>query len=179
MVAFTEKALATRYIVGLCALLLGFSASGNAVAQEMATREVMFVQSAPGVTFDPATRKLTLQDANLVTVFFSPGTPPLAGKMLTSQFVEIWNTKIAASFAEPPVADLSLIDAGDIHQTVIALSSPSIENGSLAYEVLPGENEIKLMGGDASLFISVSGVPETLFSFTEGSAGMFRRAEIK
>lgn len=164
------------------ALLAGLLLSVHpavSIAQDTATRDVVFVQSAPGVTYDPATRVLTLQDVNLVTVFFSPGTPPIAGKMLTTEFVELWNAKIAANLVEPPVADVSEIDAGDIHQTVLGLSTPSLQDSALTYQVLPGESEIRLMGGDASLFISIAGVPEALFSFPEGSAGLFRRAELK
>ena len=66
-----------------------------------------------------------------------------------------------------------------MHQTVIALSSPTMEGSDLVYQVLPGEGEIELEGGDASLFMNISGVPESLFSFSEGSSGMFRRAMMK
>lgn len=166
-------------LMSFLVVLSGLAAAAPSVAQQTDFGDVMFVQSAPGVTYDPATRKLTLQDANLVTVFFASGKPPLAGKMLTSRFVEVWNTQIASSLTTAPVADLSFIDAGDIHQTIIALSSPTIEDDNLVYQVVPGENEIKLTGGDATLFIELSAVPEALFTFTEGSSGMFQRAELK
>jgi hypothetical protein len=185
MLEFFSTILAKLHKIRRCALstilalVSGLAIAGPSAAQDAASEDVMFVQSAPGYSYDPATRKMTLQDVSLVTVFFSSGTPPLAGNVLTSRFVDLWNTQIAANLAAPPIGEISLIDAGGMHQTVIALSSPTMEDGNLVYQVLPGDGEIELEGGDASLFINIAGVPASLFSFSEGSSGMFRRAMMK
>ena len=99
MPALSARILAKLHKIRRCtlstilALTSGLAIAGPIAAQDAARSDVMFVQSAPGITYDPATRTLTLMDVNSVTVFFSSGTPPLAGNMLTSRFVELWNTQ--------------------------------------------------------------------------------------
>ena len=100
---------------------LSLSASEAAPAKTAKQADFLFVQTAKSVSFDKATSKLTLHDVSSTTLFFSDRPERIAGNMKTSAFVPFWSTGKDSFLSDPPNADISILEAGKLHQVVAVL----------------------------------------------------------
>ncbi len=134
--------------------------------------DYLFVQTAKSMSYDPATKKLTLVDASPVTLFFSDRPNRIAGNMTTERFIPFWSTGTDSFLSDPPNADLSILEGDTLTQIVVVLKDPALEDGNLTYTVEVLDGEMPISGNNASLFIDVVGMPATPVS----AAGVARRS---
>ena len=165
-------------------LLLSFSLAPIALAtknihaeeQPEAEPQFLFVQSAKGMQY--ADGVLTLEEVNPVTVPYSDRPERLAGHMATDDFIPFWRegSEEGKSFeAEPPNADLALLDGTTVENVVVTLYEPKLSGGDLSYRVKVLEGKLPASGGVASLFIDIIGRPLTPVSFAGRRRRMWRR----
>jgi len=164
-----------RNFIAATALLASAAHVRSALAQAAKDgakqADFLFVQTAKGMTYNKATRKLTLQGVSPITVFFSDRPERIAGNMQTSAFVPFWSKGKDSFLSNPPNADLSILEGGKLQQVVVVLQSPELKGDSLAYTVKVLEGELPAKGAQASVFIDVIGMPLTPVSY----AGAARR----
>jgi hypothetical protein len=163
---------------GAAALAAGLGLASRVAAETEATADFLFVQTALGMTYDPATGRISLQNVNPVTLFFSDRPDRVAGNMETARFVPFWSEGTDSFLSDPPNADLSMIVDGVLQQTVVVLKDPKLEGDVLSYAVDPVQGEIPLMGAQVSVFIDVIGMPLTPVSYAGVARRSFRRAAI-
>lgn len=135
-------------LLGLPAMAQGQSGSGPGDRQPI---ELMFVQTATGVTFDGTT--LTLSGLPAATVFFSDRPERLVGHMANDRFVELWNYNVEGFKADPPNAALSMGGGGDAEPVIVELSSAKLDGNSIAYQVRVLSGTLPASAGEATLFI--------------------------
>lgn len=143
-------------------------ASGNA--------DFLFVQTARRMSFDRAANRLTLHDASPVTLFFSDRPDRIAGNMRTAAFVPFWSQGRDSFLSDPPNADLSIVEGGELRQIVVVLRNPVLEGGSLAYTVQVLAGTMPDAGEDISVFIDIIGMPRSPVSFAGAARRGYRRA---
>ncbi|MGE0628346.1 MAG: hypothetical protein AB7O43_11015 [Hyphomicrobiaceae bacterium] len=138
--------------------------------------DFLFVQTANGMTFDPARKTLTLGGVSPVTVFFSDRPQRIAGNMQTAHFIPFWSEGKSSFKSDPPNADVSILEDGRLQQVVVVLRNPVLKGDELSYsiEVLKGEMPAK--GSNVSVFIDIIGRPLTPFSYAGVARRRFRRA---
>jgi hypothetical protein len=134
--------------------------------------EWLFVQTAERVLLDNGV--LELQGVDPITVFFSDRPERLAAHGLTSEFVTYWSTGGGRdNFREdPPNATLAVVSEESVNDIVLTLFNPRLVDNTLSYNVTVIEGVDQLIGGPASLFIDVIGMPLTPLSV----AGVARRS---
>jgi hypothetical protein len=86
--------------------------------------DFLFVQSAKGMTFDKATSALTLTGVSPVTIFFTDRPERIAGNMKTSRFVPFWSEGKDSFKANPPNADISIVEGTELRQVIVELQDP-------------------------------------------------------
>jgi hypothetical protein len=152
--------------------------AGGALAEtgDAATADFLFVQTAQGTAFDADQNRLTLRGVSPVTLFFSDRPERIAGNMETARFVPFWGEGTDSFLSDPPNADLSFIADGTLRQVVVVLRDPVLDNGDLHYTVEIIDGDMPVLGGDASLFIDVIGMPLTPLSYAGVRRRAFRRA---
>ena len=130
----TRRTFVTATVV---AVLLALFASVLAKAAEEAAKQAdfLFVQNAKGMTFDPATSKLTLEGVSPVTVFFSDRPERIAGNMKTAAFVPHWNKGKDSFLSDPPNADIYILEDNTLKQVVAVLRDTLLTGDSLTYTV--------------------------------------------
>ena len=138
--------------------------------------DFLFVQAAKGMSFDASTRTLTLHDVSPVTVFFTDRPERIAGNMTTAAFVPFWSTGKDSFLADPPNADISLIEGGKLNQIVVVLRDPQLDGDSLTYAIEVLQGEMPATGADVSVFIDVIGMLLTPVSYAGVARRSFRRA---
>lgn len=143
-------------------------ASGNA--------DFLFVQTARRMTFDRATNRLTLHEVSPVTVFFSDRPDRIAGNMRTAAFVPFWSRGRDSFLSDPPNADISIVEGGELRQVVAVLRDPVLEGGNLAYTVQILGGTMPDAGEEVSVFIDIIGMPRTPVSFAGAARRGYRRA---
>lgn len=126
-----------------------------AEASKTAAVTLLFVQSAARVTYDSASSSLTLEGVSPVVTFFTDRPARLAGHMLLSGFVKMWGQGDDSFDQDPPNAALSVLEEGkgEVHNAVVTLYSPRMNEGRLTYRVKVLEGELPATGGASSLFI--------------------------
>jgi hypothetical protein len=134
--------------------------------------DFLFVQTADTMSFDPASNQLTLKDVSPVTLFFSDRPNRIAGNMTTEAFIPFWSTGTDSFLADPPNADVSVLEGDTLQQIVVVLKDPVLEGGDLTYTVEVLEGDMPTSGNNASVFIDVVGMPATPVSV----AGVARRS---
>ncbi len=144
------------------------AASGNA--------DFLFVQTAKRMSFDRTASRLTLHDVSPVTLFFSDRPDRIAGNMRTAAFVPFWSTGRDSFLSDPPNADLSIIERGELRQVVVVLRNPVLEGTSLAYTVQVLDGSMPEAGEEVSVFIDIIGMPRTPVSFAGAARRGYRRA---
>lgn len=182
----TNEKTAARMRLGRRDLLAGATALASGIALASAVRaedsaksaDFLFVQTALGMTYDPATKRMTLTDANPVTLFFTDRPERIAGNMTTERFLKLWGEGKDSFLSDPPNADVSMIIDGSLAQTVVVLKDPQYDGTNLSYAVDGVDNEIPTSGGEVSVFIDVIGMPLTPVSYAGVARRSFRRAAI-
>jgi hypothetical protein len=138
--------------------------------------DFLFVQNARGMTFDKKAGRVTLEGVSPVTVFFSDRPERIAGNMKTTAFVPFWSKGKDSFLADPPNADLSILEGDTLKQVVVVLRDPQLEGDRLTYAVQVLQGEMPATGGDVSVFIDVIGMPLTPLSYAGVARRAYRRA---
>lgn len=138
--------------------------------------DFLFVQNARGMTFDKKASKVTLEGVSPVTVFFSDRPERIAGNMKTTAFVPFWSKGKDSFLADPPNADLSILEGDTLKQVVVVLRDPQLEGDKLTYAVQVLQGEMPAKGADVSVFIDVIGMPLTPLSYAGVARRAYRRA---
>lgn len=170
-----------RRFVGSTAALATALASGAHARAESAQGEkadFLFVQTASGMRFDPATNQLTLTGVSPVTLFFSDRPERIAGNMTTEAFVPFWSEGKDSFLSDPPNADVSILEEGGLVQTVVVLKDPALRGDELSYTVEVLEGELPETGTEVSVFIDVIGMPLSPVSVAGVRRRTFRRAAL-
>jgi hypothetical protein len=134
--------------------------------------DFLFVQTAKSMSYDPATKKLTLVGVSPTTLFFSDRPQRIAGNMTTVAFVPFWSKGKDSFLSDPPNADLSILEGKNLQQVVVVLQDPVLKGENLTYTVKVLSGKMPATGKNASLFIDVVGMPATPVSY----AGVARRS---
>jgi hypothetical protein len=140
--------------------------------------DFLFVQTAKTMSYDPATKKLTLNDVSPVTLFFSDRPERIAGNMTTEAFVPFWSKGKDSFLADPPNADLSILAGNTLEQVVVVLKDPVLEDDSLTYTIEVVDGNLPGSGNNVSVFIDIIGMPLTPVSYAGVARRSFRRAVI-
>ena len=172
-----------RTILASAAMLAPASALRSAPAQNAdAPKEAdfLFVQTARSMTYDKTTGKLTLKAVSPVTVFFTDRPERIAGNMKTADFVPFWSKGKESFLSDPPNADISMLEGGELHQVVAVLQSPvlSLKGDSLSYTIRVLKGKVPAKGSEVSVFIDVIGMPLTPLSYAGVARRAYRRAVI-
>jgi hypothetical protein len=157
-------------------------AVGSAAAAEDATSagaNFLFVQTATGMAFDADQNRLTLNGVSPVTLFFSDRPERIAGNMTTERFVPFWSEGKDSFLSDPPNADVSIVEDGELRQTVVVLRDPVLEGEDLSYTVDSLEGDMPASGAEVSVFIDVIGMPLTPVSFAGARRRAYRRAVLR
>jgi hypothetical protein len=170
-------------VAGLAAVA-GVSAS-RAGAQEKDSQEplsgeadFLFVQTAEAMAFDADQKRLTLRDVSPVTLFFADRPDRIAGNMKTEAFVPFWSHGQDSFLADPPNADVSILEDGKLRQTVVVLHDPVLEGRNLHYTVDIIDGDMPVLGENVSVFIDIIGMPLTPLSVAGVRRRTFRRAAL-
>lgn len=140
----------------------------------------LFVQTARRMRFDQQTGLLALEDVAPVTLFFSDRPERIAGNMETARFPAFWgegSEGFQDSFrADPPNADISILQDGRLVQAVVELHDPMLEGDTLTYRAEVLDGPVPEAGDDVSVFIDIIGMPMTPVSYAGVGRREFRRA---
>jgi hypothetical protein len=156
--------------------VLAQTAQAPAAQDASGQADFLFVQTARRMTFDRATSRLTLHEVSPVTLFFSDRPDRIAGNMRTAAFVPFWSQGRDSFLSDPPNADLSIVEGGELRQDVVVLRNPVLEGGSLAYTVQVLSGTMPEAGEEVSVFIDIIGMPRTPVSFAGAARRGYRRA---
>lgn len=173
----TPRPGATRRAVLAAAALLSAIPAGAALADDTQA-DFLFVQTAQGMTFDAGSQRLTLTGVSPVTLFFTDRPERVAGNMPTAKFVPFWSEGPDSFQSDPPNADVSIVEDGQLRQTVVELQDPRLDGDALSYAVKVIEGEMPATGAEVSLFIDVIGRPLTPLSYAGVARRGYRRAMI-
>lgn len=156
------------------------ASAGSALGQQADTpnADYLFVQTAGAMAFAAGENRLTLRGVSPVTLFFSDRPDRIAGNMTTERFVPFWSEGKDSFLADPPNADVSVLENGRLLQTVVVLHDPVLEGENLHYTVRILEGDMPVLGGNVSVFIDVIGMPRTPVSVAGADRRAFRRAAI-
>jgi hypothetical protein len=128
------------------------------------------------MSYDDAAKTLTLEGVSPVTLFFSDRPERIAGNMTTAKFVPFWSEGKDSFLQDPPNADLSIIENGELRQTVVVLRDPQLDGEDLRYTVEIVDGEMPRTGSEVSVFIDVIGMPATPLSYAGVARRSYRRA---
>lgn len=166
-----------RLLAGGAGLAAALAAAGAALAETPAEEpDFLFVQTAKGMTYDAAAKRLTLTGVSPVTLFFSDRPERIAGNMRTAHFEDFWKGGKDSFLQDPPNADLSILEDGKLRQTVVVLRDPKLEGEDLHYTVEIVDGDMPASGAEASLFIDIIGMPLTPLSYAGVARRSYRRA---
>lgn len=163
------------FLVGATVLA---AAPGGSVLADDTIADFLFVQTAKGMNFDKAGSRLTLTGVSPVTLFFTDRPERVAGNMSTSKFVPFWSEGPDSFQSDPPNADVSILENGELRQTVVVLTDPELSGEDLTYTVKVIQGEMPDSGAEVSVFIDIIGRPLTPVSFAGADRRAFRRAAI-
>lgn len=177
--AFNAASSRRRVLAGGAALA-ALAAARPAGAQESqgAEADFLFVQTATGMAFDADQNRLTLNGVSPVTLFFSDRPERIAGNMKTEAFVPFWSEGTDSFLADPPNADISVLEDGSLQQVVVVLRDPVLEGQDLHYTVEILDGEMPVLGDNVSVFIDVIGMPLTPVSYAGARRRAYRRAAL-
>ena len=145
---------------------------------DSANADFLFVQTANGMAFASSENRLTLRGVSPVTLFFSDRPERIAGNMQTTAFIPFWAKGTDSFAAAPPNADLSVLEDGNLGQTVVVLRDPAIDGENLHYTVEVIGGRMPVLGRNASLFIDIIVMPRTPLSYAGVDRRAFRRATV-
>ncbi len=167
----------------VCAAGAAVVAAGSATTAlgqdaDQAKADYLFVQTASGMAFAADANRLTLRGVSPVTLFFSDRPERIAGNMSTERFVPFWSEGTDSFLSDPPNADVSILEKGNLLQTVVVLRDPVLDGNDLHYTVRILSGDMPVLGENVSLFIDVIGMPRTPLSFAGADRRAFRRAAL-
>jgi hypothetical protein len=168
----------TALLAAASAALAATALPGQTLAEDTKTADMLFVQTAKGMRYDPATKQLVLEGISPITLFFADRPERLAGNMETARFVPFWSEGKDSFLSDPPNADLSTIVDGAIQQTVVVLRDPQISGEDLTYQIEVISGDVPATAKDVSVFIDVIGMPLTPVSYAGVARRTVRRAVI-
>jgi hypothetical protein len=99
--------------------------------------------------------------------------------MKTTAFGPFWGEGKDSFLSDPPNADLSIIEDGELQQTVVVLEDPVLDGTDLHYTVKIIDGEMPVTGENVSVFIDIIGMPLTPLSVAGVDRRAFRRAAIR
>ncbi|HIK46250.1 MAG TPA: hypothetical protein IGR64_15425 [Leptolyngbyaceae cyanobacterium M65_K2018_010] len=134
--------------------------------------DFLFVQTSNSLTYDPVQSTLTLVGVSPVTLFFSDRPNRIAGNMTTESFIPFWSTGTDSFLADPPNADVSILEGNTLKQVVVVLKDPVLKDGDLTYTISVLDGTMPATGKNVSVFIDIIGCPLTPVSY----AGVARRS---
>jgi hypothetical protein len=169
-----------RTFIALSALIASLvplkAALGQSSSKNNDQADFLFVQTAKSMSFDPATKKLTLNNVSPMTLFFSDRPERIAGNMTTEAFIPFWSKGKDSFLADPPNADLSILSGNTLQQVVVVLKEPVLEGDSLTYIIEVVDGNMPASGNNASVFIDIIGMPLTPVSYAGVARRGYRRA---
>lgn len=140
--------------------------------------DFLFVQTAKSMAFNADQHRLTLHGVSPVTLYFSDRPERIAGNMATAVVVPFWSEGTDSFLADPPNADLSILEGDRLRQAVVVLRDPVIEGDDLHYTVEIIGGEMPVLGEQVSIFIDVIGMPLTPLSYASVTRRVYRRAAL-
>jgi hypothetical protein len=142
-----------------------------ALAGDLKTVEVLFVQSARKVVFEGET--LTLKDVSPSTLFFSDRPERIAGHYTNDEYLKAWTEGRDSFLKDPPNAVVSIFTRPDAdpNDVVVTLRNPRLSGHDLKYDIKLIRGKPPAEGGPTAVFIDIIGLPFTPLSF----AGVARR----
>jgi hypothetical protein len=166
-----------RGFIGAATIAASSLAAFRAVAaqpteEQLKQAEYLFVQSAKGMTFDKATNKLTLTGVSPITLFFSDRPERIAGNMKTSAFIPFWSQGKDSFKANPPNADISLLEDNGMRQIVAELQAPVLTGEDLSYAIKILHGEMPAQASDVAVFIDFGGMSAAM---SEGAWAYYDR----
>lgn len=115
---------------------------------------LLFVQNAQGMSYDRGANTLILDQPSPTVIFFADRPYRVAGHLPLPAFLEMWSEGANSFKQDPPNANLSIIDGGDVSSAVIEITNPQFSNDRLTYEVIKVlEGDLSPSAGVSSLFI--------------------------
>jgi hypothetical protein len=165
-----------RNLVLAASALTSTGIVSRAFADSPQVVDYLLVQTAKGLTFDPATNTLSLLGVSPVTLFFADRPERVAGNMKTAAFVPFWSQGKDSFLKDPPNADVSLIEGDVMHEVVVVLQDPVLAGDTLRYTVKTLQGDMPASGSDVSVFIDVIGMPWTPLSYAGVARRSYRRA---
>ncbi len=168
----------TALLAAAGAALAAATLPGQTLAEDAKTADMLFVQTAKAMRYDPATKQLVLEGISPVTLFFADRPERLAGNMETARFVPFWSEGKDSFLSDPPNADLSTIVDGALQQTVVVLRDPQIAGEDLTYQIEVISGDVPATARNVSVFIDVIGMPLTPVSYAGVARRSMRRAAI-
>lgn len=151
---------------------------GQSLSNKNDEADFLFVQTAKSMSYDSTTKKLTLNNVSPVTLFFSDRPERIAGNMSTEAFLPFWSKGKDSFFADPPNADLSILEGNTLQQVVVVLKDPVLEGDSLTYTIEVVDGDLPGSGNNVSVFIDIIGMPRTPVSYAGVARRTYRRAVI-
>ncbi|HTO89128.1 MAG TPA: SHOCT domain-containing protein [Thermoanaerobaculia bacterium] len=158
--------------VALLSLVLAAAIpAAAALAGDVKTVEVLFVQSARNVVFEGET--LTLKDISPSTLFFSERPERIAGHYTNDEYLKAWTEGRDSFLKDPPNAVVSIFTRADADPTdvVVTLRNPRLSGHDMKYDIKLIQGKPPAEGGATAVFIDIIGLPFTPLSF----AGVARR----
>lgn len=140
--------------------------------------DFLFVQSASSLKYDGGKKRIILVGINPMTLFFTDRPDRVAGQMKTSRFVPFWSEGTNSFKSNPPNADISIVEGGQLRQVIVVLEDPVLSGRNLSYKVKVLQGDLPARGTDLSVFIDVIGMPLTPMSYAGVARRSFRRAVI-
>ena len=165
--------IATVLVIVVLAQIGSVPIAGQAAEENGKTVQMLFVQSAKGVTFDKG--KMTLKGVSPATVFFSDRPERIAGHMATDEMIPLWKEGKDSFFKDPPNAALSIFSEGKLTEVIVELRNPQLKGDDFTYDVRVIKGEMPAKGGLCSLFIDIIGMPLTPMSYAGAARRCWRR----
>lgn len=167
-------------LTGGVAMTSAIGLAGAAAADsDQDKADFLFVQTADSMTFSADAGELMLRDMGPNTLFFADRPERIAGNMSTEAFIPFWSEGTDSFLSDPPNADLSIFENGELKQVVVELQNPRIDDGNLIYEIKIISGDMPTEGQNVSIFIDVIGMPVTPLSFAGVRRRAYRRAVLR
>ena len=142
-----------------------------ALAEDVKTVEVLFVQTARQAVFEGTT--LTLKDVSPSTLFFSDRPERIAGHYTNDEYLKCSTEGRDSFLKDPPNAVVSTFTrpGADPTDVVVMIRNPRLSGRDLKYDITLIQGNPPAGGGATAVFIDIIGLPFTPLSF----AGVARR----
>lgn len=83
------------------------------------------------MAYDADRKRLTLGGISPVTLYFTDRPERIAGTMQTGRFPSFWTEGRDSFLSDPPNADLSILEGGELRQVVVVLRDPELSGDDL------------------------------------------------